>query len=608
MSVIRVGAHVPQEVLKYASTEAVPPSETRNTKYIQTFLDSVRIDKFFGQYSNDFEYDMQGWEWQSNPGRWVKTSGVTKYRSKWFDPRVAKVTSRDGRITAFYKMHKQIGEGSFGRTVLFKKVDRGGIDERNNIFESFIMKIPQSGGDNNEHEALVIETLRESGAFSDLMCASTKVINRLNVILLETFDGDLTYFQHKLSVEQAFQVAYAVYQECAAIYRITEPRNLIHEDLKLENVLYSNKYRPQRYANDCFTVCVADFGGFVPKGSRRGKSTYTASIANAHGHVSDERHFSFCLGGMIIEMLSIANGVSLYGLRYLEREDSGDIEKADVVATTLEKFIKQSINEAYQTALLQIIGIRDGKFIDTDQDDVTNTFDKIGRVFRKVFNSQRVVYRPVPIDVSGKVRQHYSEDDSENEDSVDDDPDFKGPTRIIPDIKKVFRPWDPEYGYHSFESALNAIEHGPPYRSKCRCECNCMRYRESGEEWEVVGPSHERLYDYWAANNPPRYQYLSESDWKRKVQNVWFVTCEGCAINFNVHSDHICTGTGAEWPKADNGKWLPLRNWSPTQAENFVRLQDSPELKGMSGVDLINATGIDVSIKNRIQEFSKLEE
>jgi hypothetical protein len=611
MSVIRVGAHVPREILVKASPEAVPPSEARNTKYIQDFLDSVRLDNFFGQYSNDSEYDMRGWSWDNVDDKWVKTkkdSSIIK-RGKWFDPRVAEVVSRDGNRIVEYGMVKKIGEGSFGLTVLYKNIKNVPVDENNNIFESFIMKIP-TFGDSNKHEALVIETLKRQGAFSDIMCASVRqprlYDDGKSIILLETFDGDLSFFNKKLDIEQAFKVAYAVYQECATIYRITEPMHLIHEDLKLENVLYSNKYRPRRGADDCFTVCVADFGGFVPKGSRRGTSTYNAAVANARGYVADERHFSFCLGAMILNMLSSSKeqGVDLHNIRFLENDDDDDLSEADDFAAHVETFINQSMNETYQKALLQIIGIRNGKFIDTINDDVTNTFDKIGKIFRNVFISQRVFYRPVSIESSGLVRKHYSEAyDSENEDDEDsaDDPDFKGPERIIPDIKKVFRPWDPDYGYHSFESAINAIEKDPPYRSKCRCECNCMRYRMYKEEWRVVGPSNERLYDHWAVRNR---------------QNVWFVTCAECAMNFEGDDDdssHICTGTGADWPRSALGKCVPLRDWSSTQAENFIMLQGIvfPSLDGMSGMDLINKTkdfSRSSTIKKRIQDFSKLEE
>lgn len=331
---------------------------------------------------------------------------------------------------------------------------------------------------------------------------------------MEQFDGDLQVLMrsepsHGVLINTAFKLAYAVFQECKYIF---EKTGLIHEDLKLANVLYCFGGRPfHDTTSEMMTVSIADFGGFVPKNSTRGEATFRITDPRSD-LVVNEKHLAYCLAVFIIQAsagsteFQFAGDIFIPGTpwnnlvnfvqRNTEKDEAGKYLNSD---EPMSEEAVRCLTKLFGSKLDKPNGVfQYPQFVPPSDPAYLNSFEKIDTLFMSFFES--INYTPP-----------------------------KYPVVHLPEIQK--QPtnvgWLEQYGYTDYTESMrvSTTRKNPDGTFiQCRCECGC-RGDTSSNDLDVVAPNTAkgRVHEYWAAHNNT---------------NLFFLVCDACAKHFGDKTDH----------------------------------------------------------------------
>jgi len=416
---------------------------------------------------------------------------------------------------------------------------------------------------------------------------------------MESFNGTLTDFKNTMKLREAFELVGNVLTDLQHIFYTTHylPHMetfddvllsgdvLIHGTISLKSVSYS--MRSGDFKN--MTVSVSDPAGFAPRGTR---------APGEDAVVVNERRLAFLLGVMIFELVEMPDAL---------RANFSPKNGAFLDKKMLDNFIKlkdyfvstnseTTFTRKYPTASKPRRGQRfDGNSNTYFMDKLfhllsfaeKNTFSAICDVFDQ-FNMQ-----------GKRFRGNISNDDPRKFDAKRESQEFMfldlNRATAMPHGKDVkhWTPWDPRFAFDTHERARGALDSGYYvtrrdgqnrfFPARCRCECNCMRYRAPpsvapdgtavpSQQFQIVGSAGDTLYEYSASKNKNKY--------KR-----WFIVCDLCSRNFRNDAGSVsrsCSGppnyTGGRadvagyqqnWPR-EKGGYLPLESWEPPDALAFV--------------------------------------
>lgn len=310
------GAQAPSQILQELG-EDVPRVERRSV-LLQAFLDALEPDEWLFNQSLEPELKNKS-SFRFNTGVYARTHVNKWYNVKnslieqptdkkgnyfLFEPRLFRLKTQTNKYI-YYKYSHPLGSGSFGEVYLFTIHENFAdkVDESRGIFKEFAVKVPKYRDysktwmheEQIKKEILTINYFKKDNVFGDIMCASARQLpHATSIILMEPFLGNLSDFNNKLNINDAFQILRCIHKDCVDIFNKTGP-NLIYEDMKLENCLYSGSFEASA---DTFTVCVGDLGGFIPNG-------FTIQYSSLHsGYFSAcPGHLAFCYGLMIVKLL-----------------------------------------------------------------------------------------------------------------------------------------------------------------------------------------------------------------------------------------------------------------------------------------------------------------
>lgn len=579
-------------------------SEARPIDITKQFFERVRVDKFIGQLDDKNEWGTLGYYWDSNDEKWhdrlhrKNSQPEQTYEEFAFEPRFIKYMSPTG-IEYKYAFSKLLGRGTYGAVYEFvlhaRLVDPNRQWERlantaqhfnDGEIPRFAVKIPKrrfrddgtvDSADTTDHEKYVIKRLTNAGLMGEgCLITVVKESDLGCVYLMETCEGSLDTLQASMPFAKAMQIMHAFVRQCVLIHNKTAPDHLIPEDMKPANTLWTVKSNTP----NSVTVLVADLGQFVPKHTRHAIATFNLEKANAHGYVADESHLAYTIGVMLLMLVRPASSrwrdAAINKLRdFLTKTEVED--KAHVFPTVLRLYGLEPHRKVVED-LMGIILDDSGAPMIMDTDDPrrrVKTMMDILAIFDAFFETLPPDEQPLPYAVFDD--DHQAADDSAPSEL----------SMIHGFFPRNFKPWNNKYGCSTFTVALNILQFHGGYRGRCCCECNCMRMKKSGEEWEVIAPSDEggtgKLYPHWASTNNDN-------------GGLFFIACTACACNFTRGSPRMCRGTGAVAPRYADGEWKRMWDWTATDTVRWastVGISGNPVPGTVNESELLPVEGVD---------------
>lgn len=300
-----------------------------------TFFQQLKPDAFWGQVNNSAEYGLDGWRLSPDNTEWHK-GAEKKHASQW-DPRAVVYPVGGGRRVV-YRANWSLQLHNFVaiRYVKQQPADDDPHAARAHEFAAAPLHFELRGKYNDTHETTVVRTLTQAAAFGDIYNAAVATTQIGPVCLSEHVSGDLTSLRNDCTLDQAFQVAYATFQDLLQIYRTTRLLAVVAD---LETVQYSRSKRLD--GGHRVSVMYTSYHNLHSEGVtvRRGgaQSIVSRYVSPAHRVAEgkpDKHKFwvvrkvnaavtAFCLGMLVVDLL----------------HDSYDPEEKPQPNDTLDEFV-----------------------------------------------------------------------------------------------------------------------------------------------------------------------------------------------------------------------------------------------------------------------------